>query len=121
VDLTIYDGKLVGCYNPPLLKEGDGAPEAMPPCLRLPIRCSSSESMSTLNMIASSEIGHLGIKACFSLLSMGGTFLPRGDLKGECACLSGCTFLLNIVILRADDTLGAFCLTTSKSLTLNVL
>ncbi len=121
MDLTIYDGKLVGCYNPPLLKEGDGAPEAMPPCLRLPIRCSSSESMSTLNMIASFEIGHLGIKACLGLLSMEGTLLPRGDLRGERACLSGCTFLLTIVVLGGDDTLGAFYLTTSKGLTLNVL
>lgn len=34
MDLTIYDGKLARCFNPPLLKEGHGAPKAIPPCLR---------------------------------------------------------------------------------------
>jgi hypothetical protein len=103
----------VGCYNLPLLKEGDGVPKVIPPCLRIPIGCSSFKLMSTSNMIASSEIGNLGIKACLDVPYVEGTLFPRGDLKGEGACLSNCTFLPTIVVLGGDGTLGAFYLTTS--------
>jgi hypothetical protein len=82
VDLIVYEGKLARCCNPPLLKEGDGAPKVIPPCLRLPIGRSSSKLMSTLKSMASFEIGNLGIKVRFYLLDIEGTFPPIGDLRG---------------------------------------
>lgn len=83
VDLTICEGGLAGCRNPPLLKEGDGAPKVIPPCFRLPIRHSSLKSMSTLKTMASFKIRNIGIKVHFCLPSIEGTFLPRGELRGE--------------------------------------
>jgi hypothetical protein len=71
-------------------------------------------------MISSFKIGDLGIKACLGLPFVEGTFLSRGDLRGECAYLSGCTFLHAIVVLGGDNTLGAFYLTTLEGFTLNV-
>jgi hypothetical protein len=83
VDFTVCESKLEGCYNLPLLKEGNGAPKVIPSYLRLPIGHSSSESMSTLKTMASFEIGNLGIKARFCLPFIEGRLLARGDLKGE--------------------------------------
>jgi len=70
VDLIVYGSKLARCCNPPLLKEGDGVPEAISPCFKLPIGHSSSKLLSTSNTMASSEKGDLGIEArlCLPLL-----------------------------------------------------
>ncbi len=99
MDLIVYGSKLAGCYNPPLLKEGDGVLEAIPPCLKLLIGHSSSKLLSTSNIMASSRKGDLGIKARFCLLSIKGMFLPRGGLKGGHICLASCTLLPIVVVL----------------------
>jgi hypothetical protein len=38
------------------------------------------------------------------------------DLKGECTCLFGCTFLFTIVILKGDNILVVCWLTIAKGI-----
>jgi hypothetical protein len=80
------------------MKEGNGVLEVVPPYLKLPIKGSSLQLLSTLNMVASSEIGDLGSEACLCLPSIEGMFPLKSGLKKECTYLSICT-LLHIVVV----------------------
>jgi hypothetical protein len=112
---------LARCYSPPLLKEGDGAPKVVLLCLRLPIGHSSSKSLSTSNIVASSRIKNLRIEIRLCLPFVGGMFPPRGDLRGECACCLHYTLLFDVVIEGGDGILGPFCLTTVKGFALDMV
>ncbi len=108
MDLIVDGGGLAGCYNPPLLKEANGAIEVVPPCLILPIGHSLFESLSKSNIVASFRIGDLRIEVCLSLPFVRKTFPPRGDLKGKHVCCLRCTLLSAVVVGGGDGTLGAF-------------
>ncbi len=98
MDLTICGGGSIGCCGSLLVKEGDGVLEVVLPYLKLPIGRSSFKLLSTLNMVASSEIGDLGSRACLCLPSIEGMFPLRGGLKGKCTYLSCCTLLPIVTI-----------------------
>ncbi len=56
MDLIICGGKFISCCSPPLVNEGNGAPDVVPPCVKFPIGHSTSELLSTLNTFIPSEI-----------------------------------------------------------------
>jgi hypothetical protein len=72
-------------------------------------------------MVASSGIGNLGIEIHLCLPSIERTFPPKGDLNGEGTYLIGYTFLIDVIVLGGDNTLGAFCMTAIEGLILDVV
>ncbi len=71
-------------------------------------------------MITLSKIKDFMSGPCLCLPFVGGTFFPKGDLKGERACLSSCLLPI-VVVLGANNTLVAFCLTTTKGIILDII
>ncbi len=71
-------------------------------------------------MITFSKIRDFMGGPCLCLAFVGGTLLPKGDLKGERACLSSCLLPI-VVVLGANSTLVAFCLTATKGIILDII
>ncbi len=75
MDLTACGGGSTGCYSLSLVNDGDNVTNIVPPCLKLPIKCSSSESFSTLDTLIPFEAGDFMGGACLCLCFDGECFL----------------------------------------------
>jgi hypothetical protein len=118
MNLTVCGGGLAGCCSPLLVNEGNGAIKVVHPCLKLPIVVRVAVHIENGGFFRDRRSWD---QSLLVPTSIGGMLPPRGDLSGECAYCSSCTFLLVIIIGGGDGTMGAFCLTTIEGLALDVV